>query len=115
MDMNTLYYGDNLDVLRRHIRDETIDLIYQEMGNSLLHAGNEELDRRINQTVPKNWQNVGTERRGVLSSVGMIRYQRRIYVDEKGRRRKPVDDVLGVGHYGRDSLYVREMGAVYNT
>ena len=25
---NTLYYGDNLDVLKRHIKDETIDLIY---------------------------------------------------------------------------------------
>lgn len=25
---NTLYYGDNLDVLRRHIQDETVDLIY---------------------------------------------------------------------------------------
>ncbi|MBN2209568.1 MAG: restriction endonuclease [Candidatus Coatesbacteria bacterium] len=27
-DMNTLYYGDNLDVLRRHIADETVDLVY---------------------------------------------------------------------------------------
>ncbi len=26
--MNTLYYGDNLDVLRRHVPDETIDLVY---------------------------------------------------------------------------------------
>lgn len=26
--MNRLYYGDNLDVLRRHIGDETVDLIY---------------------------------------------------------------------------------------
>lgn len=26
--MNSLYYGDNLDVLRRHIKDETVDLIY---------------------------------------------------------------------------------------
>lgn len=26
--MNTLYYGDNLDILRRHIRDETVDLVY---------------------------------------------------------------------------------------
>jgi 16S rRNA G966 N2-methylase RsmD len=26
--MNILYYGDNLDVLRRHIKDETVDLIY---------------------------------------------------------------------------------------
>ena len=25
---NTLFYGDNLDVLRRHIQDETVDLIY---------------------------------------------------------------------------------------
>lgn len=28
MEENFLYYGDNLDVLRRHIKDETIDLIY---------------------------------------------------------------------------------------
>jgi len=27
-DMNKLYYGDNLDILRRYIKDETIDLIY---------------------------------------------------------------------------------------
>ncbi len=26
--MNRLYYGDNLDVLRAHIRDESVDLIY---------------------------------------------------------------------------------------
>jgi len=25
---NTLYFGDNLDILRRYIRDETVDLIY---------------------------------------------------------------------------------------
>jgi adenine specific DNA methylase Mod len=25
---NCLYYGDNLDVLRRHIKDESVDLIY---------------------------------------------------------------------------------------
>ena len=28
MDTNTLYYGDNLDVLRRYIKDETVDLVY---------------------------------------------------------------------------------------
>jgi site-specific DNA-methyltransferase (adenine-specific) len=26
--MNTLYYGDNLDILREHIADESVDLIY---------------------------------------------------------------------------------------
>jgi site-specific DNA-methyltransferase (adenine-specific) len=25
---NILYYGDNLDVLRRHVKDETVDLVY---------------------------------------------------------------------------------------
>jgi DNA modification methylase len=28
MEDNLLYYGDNLDVLRRHIKDETVDLVY---------------------------------------------------------------------------------------
>lgn len=27
-DQNALFYGDNLDVLRRHIGDETVDLVY---------------------------------------------------------------------------------------
>ncbi len=27
-DENILYYGDNLDVLRRHIKDESVDLVY---------------------------------------------------------------------------------------
>lgn len=28
MSDNMLYYGDNLDILRRHIKDESIDLVY---------------------------------------------------------------------------------------
>ena len=28
MASNTLYYGDNLDILRRYVRDESVDLIY---------------------------------------------------------------------------------------
>jgi len=28
MTKNILYYGDNLDILRQYIKDETIDLIY---------------------------------------------------------------------------------------
>ena len=28
MSENVLYYGDNLDVLRRHVKDETVDLVY---------------------------------------------------------------------------------------
>jgi len=25
---NALYYGDNLDILRRYIKDESVDLVY---------------------------------------------------------------------------------------
>lgn len=28
VETNVLYYGDNLDVLRRHIKDDTVDLVY---------------------------------------------------------------------------------------
>jgi site-specific DNA-methyltransferase (adenine-specific) len=28
IEKNTLFYGDNLDILRRYIEDESIDLIY---------------------------------------------------------------------------------------
>jgi len=28
MPENTLYYGDNLDVLRRYVKDESVDLVY---------------------------------------------------------------------------------------
>ena len=28
MPTNQLYYGDNLDILRTHIPDESVDLIY---------------------------------------------------------------------------------------
>jgi len=27
-ESNTLYYGDNLDILRRYVADESVDLIY---------------------------------------------------------------------------------------
>lgn len=32
---NTLYYGDNLDILREHIGDNSIDLINLNKGNEL--------------------------------------------------------------------------------
>jgi len=27
-EVNTLYYGDNLDILRKYVPDEAVDLIY---------------------------------------------------------------------------------------
>ena len=28
MDTNALYYGDNLDILNRYVKNESVDLIY---------------------------------------------------------------------------------------
>jgi 16S rRNA G966 N2-methylase RsmD len=41
MSENVLYYGDNLDILRRYIKDETVDLIC--------------LDPPFNGNVPYTW------------------------------------------------------------
>src|SRR2546423_1666557 len=35
---NTLYDGDNLDILRRYIDDESIDLIYLDWALGLINA-----------------------------------------------------------------------------
>ncbi len=39
---NVLYYGDNLDVLRRHVRNESVDLVYlggsSETWKPYIHA-----------------------------------------------------------------------------
>lgn len=100
---------------QRHIAvaefEAGISLAMQELGNRVMVAGLKGLDQELRKSVPDDWRNVGTEERSFLSSLGWIHYQRRIYLDGDGRRRKPVDEVLGVVRYSRESQRVREMGA----
>jgi hypothetical protein len=91
--------------------EETIQGIAIETGQETLGMGIKEFDDRIAEKVPKGWQNVGTEARWLVSSLGAMRYTRRIYLDEKHRRRKPVDELLRLEKYGRVSGRVQEMGA----
>jgi len=91
--------------------EETIQRIAVETGQETLGMGIKELDDRIAEKPPKGWQNVGTEERWLVSSIGAMRYKRRIYLDEKRERRKPVDEMLGIEKYGRMSGRVQEMGA----
>ncbi len=88
-----------------------INQVMQEIGTKVLVAGLEGLDQELRKEVPAGWRNIGTEERSLLSSMGRIRYQRHIYQDENGKRRKPVDEALGVERYNRESQRVREMGA----
>jgi len=91
--------------------EETIQGIAMETGQEALGMGIKELDDRIAERPPKGWQNVGTEERWLVSSIGAMRYKRRIYLDEKRKRRKPVDELLGIEKYSRMSGRVQEMGA----
>jgi hypothetical protein len=107
-------YGEEIHYMRKIAIEEIetgISQVVQEIGNKVLVAGLEGLDQELRKRVPAGWRNIGTEERSIMSSMGWIHYQRRIYKDEKGKRRKPVDEVMGVERYGRESQRVQEMGA----
>ncbi len=88
-----------------------VSQVVQEMGTKVLVAGLKGLDDELRKEVPAGWQNVGTEERSLMSSIGRIHYRRRVYKDENGVRRKPVDEILGVECYDRESERVQQMGA----
>ena len=91
--------------------EESIHSLSLGLGQQVLEGVIQVLDDRIARDVPAGWRNVGTEKRWMVSSVGAVRYKRRVYQDEQRQRRKPVDELLGVGRYGRMSGRVQEMGA----
>jgi hypothetical protein len=91
--------------------EEGLSRTLKEIGCQVLATGIAGLDGELRRMVPEQWRNVGTEERRILSSLGWVSYRRRIYQDEEGRRRKPVDEMLGIERYARDSERVREMAA----
>jgi hypothetical protein len=91
--------------------EEGVGRLVTELGQEVIRAGIQEMDDRIAKNVPGEWRNVGTEERWVVSGIGAFGYRRRIYLDENKRRRKPVDELLGIAHYGRTSGRVEEMGS----
>jgi len=73
--------------------EETIDIANMEeslqrvsiaVGQESMAMSVKEIDNRISKQVPKGWRNAGTEERWLVSSLGAMRYKRRIYLDEKG-------------------------------
>ena len=38
--MGTLYYGDNLDILRRYLKDESVDLVYLDSPSNFAQNNN---------------------------------------------------------------------------
>ena len=91
--------------------EESIHNLTLGLGQQVLREVIRVLDDRSVRNVPAGWRNVGTEMRWMVSSLGAVRYKRRVYQDEQRKRRAPVDDVFGLVRYGRMSGRVQEMGA----
>lgn len=85
--MNSLYYGDNLDTLRKYIRDETVDLCYIDPPfNS---------KRNYNQSAPNS--SLGSK----SSCVGL---DHRATDGRHCPRGQPVDGSLGLDMHCRGGL-----------
>jgi hypothetical protein len=91
--------------------EESVHSMTTGLGQQVLHGVIRVLDDRIAREEPAGWRNVGTEMRWMVSSLGAVRYRRRVYQDEQCRRRKPLDDLFSLARYGRMSWRVQEMGA----
>jgi hypothetical protein len=91
--------------------DESIYQGMQGMGRALFGASVQGVDDGLRETAPEGWKNMGREKRTVMTCVGPVVYKRRIYKDEQGKRRKPVDEVLGIIPYSRYSLGVQQQGS----
>ncbi len=91
--------------------EESIHSMITGLGQQVLNGVIQVLDDRIAQNVPAGWRNVGTELRWMVSSLGAVRYKRRVYQDEQHSRRKPIDDLFGLPRYGRMNGRVQEMGS----
>ena len=91
--------------------DECIYMGMQSMGKALYSAILQGVDDGLRETAPEGWENIGREQRTVMTCVGPVTYKRRIYKDRHGKRRKPVDEILGIVPYGRYSPGVQQKGS----
>ena len=91
--------------------EEGVQTMTVAVGQEVLRGVINELDERMAEQVPDNWVNAGTEERWLVCSLGAVRYKRRVYLDERRKRQKPMDALLGLQRYARMSGRVQEMGA----
>lgn len=83
----------------------------QGMAKTLYTAIMHGVDDGLRETAPAGWKNVGREKRTITTCAGTVTYKRRVYKDEQGKRRKPLDECLGIMPYSRYSLGVQQKGS----
>ena len=82
-----------------------------ELMRTIIAAGLEAIDDQIREREAKDWKNLGREKHRVLTAMGEVEIKRRVYRDGAGKRRKPLDEQMGLGRYQRETNVVRMMGA----
>jgi hypothetical protein len=111
----TIKVEEKLIVIEKKVRiteiEEDVQAMTHKMGQEVLKGVIDVIDAQIAAKVPASWRNVGTEKRWMVSSLGAVRYKRRVYLDGDKKRRKPVDELLGMERHERISGRVQEMGS----
>lgn len=97
--------------------EERIQRLTQEAALTLLAAALEEIDRMLcAQRDVKRYQNVGLRSRVLVTSVGEVRFRRRLYRDlEKGEACFLLDQALGLGRNERLSPRMLELAVELGT
>jgi hypothetical protein len=89
---------------------ELIKIMF-EMIRETIRGGLEAIDDQIREGEASDWKNLGREKRRVITAVGEVEIKRRVYRDGEGKRRKPLDEMVGLERYQRETNVVRMMGA----
>jgi hypothetical protein len=92
--------------------ESNLSHLNKEIGGELSKEVLSLVDQQLRQQVPSNWKNVGQEKRSIQFEHGYTTYYRRIYRDEQGVRRKPLDELMNVKPYVRNSQRIQEIGCV---
>ena len=92
--------------------ESNLSHLNKEIGGELSKEVLSLVDNQLRQQVPATWKNVGREKRSIQFEHGYTTYYRRIYMDEHGVRRKPLDELMNVKPFVRNSQKIQEIGCV---
>jgi hypothetical protein len=90
--------------------DESIRQGMQSAGKMLYGEVLQALDNGLQEAAPETWENTGRERRQITTCLGTVQFRRRVYQDETGKRRKLLDEIIGLEKHSRYSLSVLQKG-----
>lgn len=112
----TVVVGQEKQELHKDINEEQLESaikdLSQEVGQAIFRMVLQLLDDQLQKTIPKTWKNVGRVIRKVTFESGYVIYRRRIYRDDRGQLWQPLNLILGVEAYARNSRKVQEMGCL---